>query len=238
MSKIRVLIADDHAILRSGLRLLIGSQPDMEVVGEATDGADAVRKAAELRPDVLTLDLDMPGGSGIQAIGQVRQACPRVRVLVLTMHADAAYFRTALAAGASGYVTKSAADVELLTAIRAVHQGRIFADIKLTESGVHTALSGGGAAAVPKGGRPSPLSQREQEVLKLLAMGYTNQQAADRLYVSVKTVETYRARVVEKLGLRTRADLVRYAIETGLVAPAARDTPPGTSQPDSTGQKP
>ena len=219
MAKIRILIADDHAVLRAGLRMLINAQADLEVVGEATNGHEALGLARKLLPDVITMDLNMPGNT-IQTIERLRQECPQTRILVLTMHDDPAYLRAALAAGSAGYVTKSAADTELLIAIRTVFRGRSFVDSSLTDSLVQTALGnkpGGG----PNGTQDSVscLSHREREVLELLAQGHTNQQAADRLFLSVKTIETYRKRITDKLGLRSRADLVRYALEIGILGP-------------------
>lgn len=216
MPGIRVLIADDHAVLRAGLRMLIGAQPDMDVVGEAADGAEAVQKVLDTRPDVALVDITMPGSGGIKAIERIRQECPKTRVLVLTMHDVPAYLRSALAAGASGYVVKSSADSELLSAIRAVHRGHTVLDSDLAVMAMQGRL--GRKAAGSRGGAPvSPLSPREREVLDLVAQGYTNQQIAERLGLSVRTVETYRSRLVEKLGLRSRADLVRYALESGLL---------------------
>jgi len=213
MGKIRILLADDHAVLRTGLRMLIGSQRDLEVVGEASDGDEAARKAAALRPDVALIDISMPGSGGIKAIERIRQAAPATRVLVLTMHDVPAYLRAALAAGASGYVVKRAADSDLLAAIRDVHRGRTVLDPALAARVVQGGLRRRG----PSGPTPTALlSQREREVLELVAQGYTNQQIADHLGLSVKTVETYRARLVEKLGLQSRAELVRYALDSGL----------------------
>src|SRR5262245_65048872 len=208
MTKIRVLIADDHAVLRAGVRLLINAQPDMEVVGDAADAHEPVRQAQAAAPDVITLDLTMPGGSSVKAIERLRQECPQVRVLALTMHDDPAYLRAVLAAGGAGYVVKTAADAELLTAIRAVARGRTFVDLNLAGAG---AVFGGGA---PGPGGPPALSQREREVLTLLARGHTNQEIADRLFLSVKSIETNRARIGDKLGQRNRADPVRHATET------------------------
>jgi DNA-binding NarL/FixJ family response regulator len=222
MAKVRVLIADDHAVLRAGLRMLINAQPDLEVVGEADHLKELSAKTAELKPDVLTLDLTMPGGSSVKAIERLREECPHTKVLVLTMHDDPAYLRAVLAAGGSGYVVKTAADTELLTAIRAVARGRTFVDLNLPET--KTMLSPHG---VPGTAGPGALSPREREVLALLAQGHTNQAIADRLFLSVKTIETYRARIADKLGLRSRADLIRYALETGLLeAPKSPDASP------------
>jgi DNA-binding NarL/FixJ family response regulator len=215
VSQIRVFLIDDHAVLRAGLRMLLNAQPDLEVCGEAASGPDALGIVAEARPDVITLDLSMPGGSGIKMIERLRQQCPQARVLVLTMHDDPAYVRAALAAGSAGYVVKTAADAELLVAIRAVHKGRTFVDLDLAGGQIDTVLGVGNRGSRP--GTAHPLSEREREVLELLAQGHTNQAAADRLSLSVKTVETYRARIGDKLGLRTRADMVRYAMETGVL---------------------
>jgi DNA-binding NarL/FixJ family response regulator len=201
--------------------MLIGSQRDLDVVGEASDGDEAVRKAVALRPDVALVDISMPGSGGIKAIERIREAAPATRVLVLTMHDMPAYLRAALAAGASGYVVKRAADSALLAAIRDVHRGRTVLDPALAASVVQSGLRRRGATTSPT----TPLSPREREVLELVAQGYTNQQIADHLGLSVKTVETYRARLVEKLGLQSRAELVRYALDSGLFGGEASSTP-------------
>jgi two-component system, NarL family, response regulator NreC len=218
MEKIRVLIADDHAVLRAGLRLLINTQQDMTVVAEAAEGVEAVRLANETKPDVVVMDITMPAMGGIEAIEQIRQAIPQTQILVLTMHDDTAYLRSALAAGASGYVVKKSADSELISAINAVYRGQMFVDLASSSGAIQEALLD---RSNKDQGRPSDpkslLSQREKAVLRLVAEGYTNQQAADRLCLSVKTIETYRMRLAEKLGLRTRADLTRYALEIGLI---------------------
>jgi two-component system response regulator NreC len=214
MARIRILLADDHAVLRTGLRMLISSQRDLEVVGEASDGDEAVRKAGTLRPDVALVDISMPGTGGLKAIERIRQAAPATRVLVLTMHDVPAYLRASVAAGASGYVVKRSADSDLLAAIRDVHRGRTVLDPSLAARAAHGSLRRRGATdpTTPT----ALLSQREREVLELVAQGFTNQQIADHLGLSVKTVETYRARLVEKLGLQSRAELVRYALDSGL----------------------
>jgi len=207
--------------------MLIGAQPDMDVAGEAADGAEAVQKALETRPDVALVDITMPSG-GIKTIERIRQECPKTRVLVLTMHDVPAYLRSAVAAGASGYVVKSAADSELLSAIRAVHRGHTVLDPDLAVMVVQGS-PGRKAAGGQEGGPESPLSPREREVLDLVAQGYTNQQIAERLGLSVRTVETHRSRLVEKLGLRSRADLVRYALDSGLFGsgqPSPEETAP------------
>jgi len=220
MAKIRILIADDHAILRAGLRALINAQPDMEVVSEAANGREAVGKAHDMKPDVVLMDITMPGSNGIHAVKQVLQVCPHTRVLVLTMHDDPAYVRSALAAGGAGYVVKSAADSELLFGIRSVYRGHTFVDPSVAGSLVQGLLGRKtvqdlGATFAPR----NLLSPREEEVLLLVAQGYTNPQVAKRICVGVKTVETYRSRIAEKLELRSRAELTRYALESGLLTP-------------------
>jgi two-component system response regulator NreC len=224
MPRIRVLIADDHAVLRAGLKLLIGAQCDMEVVDEAGSGPETVRCAQATAPDVVLLDLSMPGARFTQTIEQLVRVARSSRVLVLTMHDDPAYMQAALLAGASGYIVKRAADVELLTAIRAVHHGRTFVDLtRPSEPG-----RGHGARRIsrasPAHRQGKPLSRREAEVLRLLAQGHTNHEAADRLAVSVKTIETHRKRLSDKLGLKSRAQLFRFAVEVGLLdGDAARE---------------
>jgi two-component system response regulator NreC len=209
---VRVLIADDHAVLRAGLRMLLEAQNDIEVVGEAGDGSEVSRKARELRPDVVLLDLSMPGPPSGVVIQQVLRACPETRVLILTMHDDSAYLAAAISAGAFGYVAKKVADSELLSAIRAVHAGRRFVDVA-GPSGPSVASG----TVVPERRAPKALGRREREVLRLLAQGHTNQEIADRIRVSVKTVETHRTRLREKLGLKGRAELYRFAVESGIL---------------------
>jgi DNA-binding NarL/FixJ family response regulator len=217
MTPIRVLLADDHAVLRAGLRLLIDAQPDMQVVGEAGDCQEALEKVRALTPDVLTLDLTMPGGNSIKIIERLRQGCPHTQVLVLTMHDDPAYLRAVMAAGGAGYVVKTAADAQLLNAIRAIQQGRIVVDVNLPRPTGPLAAGTGVESGSRRSTGFASLSAREREVFTLLAQGHTNQEMARRLALSVKTVETYRARIAEKLGLRTRAEIVRCALEVGLL---------------------
>jgi len=214
VTAIRVLIADDHSVLRAGLRMLLNAQSDIDVVGEAVDGRDVTRKARELKPDVCLLDLSMPGPRSGNVIRGVLEASPKTRVLVLTMHDDAAYLRSALAAGASGYLVKKAADSELMSAVRAVHAGRTFVDLTYSVGGANLSLS---RKSPGEGQRPKKLSAQERRVLQLLGEGHSNQQIADRIRVSVKTVETYRTRLSEKLGLRGRAELYRFAAESGIL---------------------
>ena len=208
---IRVLIVDDHAVVRSGLKLLLEAEADITVVGEAGSADDGVRVARLEKPDVVLLDVVMPGRSGIEATPELRKAAPNARVLVLSMQDDPSYVREAFAAGASGYVLKEAADVELVQAVREVAAGARY---------VHPALGARLAAAeVDAASRAAadPLSDREREVLRLLALGHTNQEIAKMLFISVRTAETHRAHIMQKLGLQTRAELVRYALANGLL---------------------
>jgi len=212
--QIRVLIADDHAILRSGLRMLIDSQHDMTVVGEAQNGGEAIQIAKGTSPNIVILDVTMPERGGLNAIQEILRQNPNTRVLLLTMHEELAYLRTALAAGATGYVLKKSVDADLLSAIRAVHKGRTYVDAELASELIQH--------AVPESGRSKPkltevLSERELQVLKLVAEGFSSREIAQQIFVSTKTVETYRGRFAEKLGLTSRADIVRYALETGLL---------------------
>lgn len=218
MNKIRVLIADDHAVLRAGLTMLLNAQPDMEVVGEASNGGEAISKTAELKPDVLLLDISMPGLGGIDVIRQIKAEGLPVAILVLTMHEDEGYFRETLSSGALGYIPKKAADDELISAIRVVNSGQVFLYPSLTKSLVKEIIYSGAFEKEVESDSYGKLSQREREVLQLVAQGYTNQQMADRLFLSVKTIETYKTRVMEKLDLHSRVELVRYALQRGLLA--------------------
>ena len=217
MDKTRVLLADDHAVLLSGLKLLIDLQPDMQVIGEAGSHDEALRRSRELKPDVLVLDMSMPGGTGVQVIGTLARECPATRVVVLTMHDDATYFRLAMAAGALGYVTKKSADSELLDAIRCVAKGRAYTQVQLAAESNRPPAAIGSTAKQDRNLLES-LSDREREVLILVAQGHTNQAVADKLDISVKTVESYRARLMSKLGLHNRAELTQLAMESGLLA--------------------
>lgn len=211
-ASIRVVLVDDHSVLRAGLRMLVELQPDMTVVGEAGDAERAVEQARERQPDVLVLDLAMPGGGSVEAIPRIRQLSPKTRVLVLSMHDDASYLRAVISAGGAGYVTKRAADTELLEAIRTVHAGRMYVDVSLSERPPPVP-----PAPIAAGRSLAVLSEREREVLRLVARGFTNKEVAEQLSISVKSVETYRARVADKLELRSRAELVRFALEAGLL---------------------
>jgi two-component system, NarL family, response regulator NreC len=206
-----ILIVDDHAVVRSGLRLLLDAQDDMKVVGEAGDLRNAVFEARALKPDVILMDVVMPGASGIEATAAVLKEAPDAKVLVLSMQDDPRYVREAFSAGASGYVLKEAADAELVDAVREVARGGRY---------VHPEL-GARLVAAEADERAKvdadPLSEREREVLRLLALGHTNQEIAKMLYLSVRTVETHRAHIMQKLRLETRAELVRHAIDQGLL---------------------
>jgi two-component system response regulator NreC len=212
---IRILLADDHPILRTGLRTLLEQEPDMQVVGEAGDGGEAVTLAQRLQPDVIVMDISMPGLDGLEATRQVRSLGLRAQVLMLTVHAQERYLFPVLKAGAAGYLNKTAVDTELVAAIRTVAAGGAFLrpseTRRLLEDFVVRAQAG-----VEQDGYDR-LSEREREVLKLTATGFTAREIADQLYLSPKSVETYRARILEKLELRTRADLVRYALRRGLL---------------------
>jgi two-component system, NarL family, response regulator NreC len=208
---IRVLLVDDHAVFRSGLRRILASEDDIDVVGEAESGERAVFEAIANTPDVVVMDVVMPGKTGIEAMPAVLQAVPHAKVLMLSMQDDPRYVRQAFDAGASGYVLKEAADTEVVDAVRAVARG---------EQYVHPTLGArlvAADAAERRRAADDPLSEREREVLRLLALGHTNQEIAASLYISVRTAETHRAHIMQKLGLASRADLVRYALDNGLI---------------------
>jgi len=213
--KIRVLLADDHAVLRAGLRALLSAEPDIEVVGEAADGQEAVALVEWLKPDVVVMDITMPRLDGLRATRQITTHHPEIRVLVLTMHAEEQYLLQVLEAGGSGYVVKNSADRDLLEAIRVVHRGEAF----LYPSATRMLLEAYRRGERPGDGREHVLTEREEEVLRLTAEGYSNTEIAQRIYLSPKTVDTYRQRIMEKLGLHHRAELVRYALEHGLLRP-------------------
>lgn len=215
MKRTRILIADDHAVVRAGLRLLIDGQEDMEVVDEAADGWQTVEKALALGPDLILLDITMPGLNGLEVAREIRSKAPNIRLLVLTMHDDEAYLRQFLQIGVSGYIVKKAADTELVDAVRAVGRGETFIYPSLTGVLVDRYLERPkiGQDASPR----EELTARETEVLQLVAQGYTSQQIADHLSISVNTVQTHRAHIMEKLNLRGRAELVRYALAKGLL---------------------
>jgi DNA-binding NarL/FixJ family response regulator len=212
VKKVRILLADDHPIVRQGLKLLVNAQPDMEVIGEAADGEEACERARELRPDLVIMDVAMPACSGALATQRLKGTCPDVKVLALTLHEDEGYLRQLLQAGASGYILKRAAAEELTLAIRTVAAGGVYLDPIIAGKVVGSYI---GKPSPPGEPRGSDLSEREAEVLRLVAWGYTNKEIAARLQIGVKTVETYKTRLMEKLEARSRVDLVRYALRRG-----------------------
>ena len=208
---VRVLIVDDHAVVRAGLRLLIDAEDDLEAVGEAGNARDAVFQARALKPDVVLMDVVMPDQSGIDVVPTILHERPEIKVLVLSMQDDPQYVRQAFAAGASGYVLKEAADTEVVSAIREVAKGGSY---------VHPTLGARLVAAESAEARRAeedPLSDREREVLRLLALGHTNQEISAQLFISVRTAETHRAHIMQKLRLSSRAELVRYALDQGVL---------------------
>lgn len=216
MSKIRVLLADDHAILRSGLVRLLGEQSDIEVIGEAENGLEAVQKVLELHPDIVLMDIGMPVMNGMEATKQIKKRDQEVKVLVLTMHDNEEYLFRVLQAGAAGYVLKKAADSDLVNAIHVVARGDCFLYPSAAKMVVEDYLE-----KLKSGTEPTStfdtLTEREREILKLVAEGYTNREIAESLFISVKTVETHKANIMEKLNLHKRAELVRYAIRKGIL---------------------
>ena len=213
MNKLRVLIAEDHGTVREGLRLILQSQSDIEIVGEAGDGKTALETAKQLLPDVVLMDISLPSMSGLKATKLLRECCPEVKVLALTRHKDGAYLQEMLRAGASGYVLKQSSSTELLRALREIASGNSYLDPALTGK-VITVFAGGtiGNSAI------ASVSEREQEVLRAIALGYSNKEIAARLKLSVKTVEAHKANSMKKLDLRSRIDIVRYAVLQGWLA--------------------
>jgi DNA-binding NarL/FixJ family response regulator len=212
---LRLLLADDHGIVRTGLRMLLERQSDLSVVAEADDGAEAVRLTLAERPDVAVLDVSMPRLTGLQAAREIKAHVPETKVVMLSMHEDERYLYDALQAGAGGYVLKRAADTDLIAAIRAVVRGEPFVPPWASRDVVERWLAGADSPDEP----PDPLSPRELEVVKLIAEAHTNRQIADLLNLSEKTVESHRANVLQKLGMRDRVELARYAIRRGLIEP-------------------
>ncbi len=210
---IRVLIVDDHAILRDGLKALLQGESDIEVVGEASTGREAIRLIRQVKPDVVLMDISMPDMTGLEATEVIKKGYPEVKVIALTVHESETYLKRMMQVGAKGYVVKRAAATELTTAIRTVMKGGVYIHPDIAKQLVSEM-----ARLEPvRPEKQKQLSEREWQVLRLIALGYTNQQIADRLALSVKTVETYRARIAEKLGLHTRAELVKFAIQQGLL---------------------
>jgi two-component system, NarL family, response regulator NreC len=215
LDKIRVLLADDHTILRAGLKMMLNAQPDIETIGEASDGKGAISEAERLSPDVIIMDITMPECNGIEATRQIKRLLPDVRVLILTMHENEEYLFQTLRAGAAGYMLKEAADTDLISAIRVVSGGRFYlspsAQSMLVSDylqRVHTGEERDSYGA---------LTEREREILKLVAEGYTNSQIGERLFISPKTVDTHRTHIMDKLNLHSRAELVKYAMRRGLL---------------------
>jgi DNA-binding NarL/FixJ family response regulator len=208
MEKLKILLAEDHRILREGLKRLIAEQPNMEVVGEADNGIAAWQQATELVPDVVLMDITMPRLNGAEATVKIRELCPNVKVIALTGHRASAYLNEVLKAGASGYVLKAAAFDELITAIQTVAKGGTYIDSASRKAMVHSPLDNRVYKGEPQG---KPLSQREIQVLSLVANGYTNKEIANELSISVKTVETHKANSMQKLDLKSRAEVVDYA---------------------------
>jgi DNA-binding NarL/FixJ family response regulator len=209
--KIRVLVVDDHAVVRSGVRLLLAREPDIDPVGEAGTGREAIFEARSLKPDVILMDVVMPDQTGLEALPTLLHEQPDVKVLLLSMQDDPRYVREAFAAGASGYVLKEAADAEVVDAVREVARGGRYVNPEL---GARLVAA---EAEAQRRAEEDPLSDREREVLRLLALGHTNQEIARQLYISVRTAETHRAHIMQKLRLTSRADLVRYAMAQGLL---------------------
>jgi DNA-binding NarL/FixJ family response regulator len=216
MTKLRIVLADDHIVVRAGLKALINGQPDMTVIGESSDGAEVLAQVEQTQPDVVVMDFSMPRMSGADATRQLHARYPQIRILMLSVHEDASYLRRALEAGATGYVLKRAAAESLITAIKQVAAGQAYLDPALGVTLVHT-LMGGEMRAV---GELTTLSERETLVLRLIAHGYSNKEIARQLHLSVKTVETYKARALEKLGISSRVEIVRYAATHGWLSRA------------------
>lgn len=215
MKDLRVVLADDHEVVRTGLRTLVDACPGIKVVGEAANGVEAVARARDLKPDVLVMDLSMPGMDGATATERISRECPGVKVIALTAHDDRAHLTRLLQAGAAGYVLKRGAADELVRAIRAVAAGTTYVDPTLAGTMLRRAAHPLGPAS---DAADDPLSEREEEVLRHVAWGESNKEIAARLGISTKTVETYKARIADKLGLRSRTDMVRYALRRGWLA--------------------
>lgn len=208
-----ILIADDHGVLRAGLRALLNAEPDLEVVGEAANGSEVLRLAQELRPDLVLLDISMPGPGGIAVTQQLKAALPDAHVLILTLHEDEGLLQEAMRAGAAGYIIKRAVESELINAIHAVLRGDLYVHPAMTRALLQDVAPASTSTAPPT----ETLTPREIDVLRLIAKGHTNREAAQVLSISVRTVETHRANLTDKLGLRGRVELVRYAREHGLL---------------------
>jgi two-component system response regulator NreC len=218
IDEIRIVLADDHAVVRSALRMLLDAEPGLEVVAEAGDVEDAIRYLRGHRPEVLILDLNMPGRASLEALPDIMEASPETHIVVLTMQSEPAFAREAMQAGVLGYILKEAADAELVKAVRLAAQGRTYLQPDL-----------GARLAAEPAGAPDELSSRELEILRFIALGHTNAEIADQLFISVRTVESHRAHIQQKLHLTKRSELVRYALERGMLEIEPGD---GTRQPD------
>ncbi len=217
MNKIRVLIADDHAVVRSGLRQLMGDQPDLEVVGEAGDGREALEKVKSLKPNVIVLDIAMPGVSGLEAAGLIKEAVPSCQIVVLTMHGKENFVRQVLSSGALAYVLKASPVQDVLAAVRAAHRGEYFLSSKIEAEVVGAYLDHRREAPAVRG--YDLLSEREQQIFRLVAEGNSTNQIAEVLCVSPKTVEKHRTNIMKKLGIKDRLDVVKYAVRIGIIDP-------------------
>lgn len=219
----RILLADDHAVLRAGLRMLLSAEPDMAVIGEADSGRQTIEQAAQLNPDIILLDVTMPDMDGLTVLPRLKEVAPQARVLILTMHEDEAYLRQALQSGASGYVLKKAADTELLSAIRAVARNEIYVHPAMTKSLLADLIPRQAVQADRDAELWRSLSEREQQVVRGFVLGYTSEEIAEKYHLSIKTVYTYRSRAMLKLGLENRAQLVDFALRLGLLGEESRD---------------
>jgi len=213
MAKAKVLLVDDHTVVRQGLKALFADEPDVEIVGEAENGREAMQRIAKLHPDVVLMDISMPGLNGIEATRQIQQNHPTVKVVVLSMHANEEYVFQVLQAGASGYVLKQSDSMEVLTAIRAALSGGSFLSPPISRTVINNYVRR--AEARGRGKDLNVLTRREREVLQLLAEGLTNREVAEHLSISVKTVETHRSKIMNKLGLKSKTELVKYALRKG-----------------------
>ena len=214
-NKIKILLADDHAVLRAGLKLLLNSEPDMEVIGEAADGREAVRASRQINPDIVLMDINMPRLNGVEATREICRLNPEIKILALTMYEDDGYIHQMLKAGAVSYVSKKAADIELINAIRSTYHGeQVIYSAKTSRVVVEPHRE---KDAVTLGNQDVKLNQRDIELLRFIARGFTNQAIADRIHLSLKAIENNKARLKEKLGMSSRSELVYYAIQIGLL---------------------
>ena len=215
MNKIRILLAEDHVTVREGLKMLIGREPDMEIVGEAADGREAIERTSELRPEIVVMDISMPGLNGLKSTRKLKELYPETHIIALTRHKESGYVQELLLAGASGYVLKQSSSDELIRAIRAVHSGKSYLDPDVTSQALKKSSAGDLRLAISSSAQ---LSNREAEVLRLIASGYSNKEIAAHLQISVKTVEAHKANSMKKIGLRSRIDIVNYALLQGWLA--------------------